>query len=255
MVQRLSSAALGSLPGVAHGFFTRQGGVSEGIYRALNCGLGSQDDPDRVLENRSRVARALGGATDDVVTVHQIHSATAVAVTGPLARGALPRADGIVTRTRGVVIGALSADCAPVLFADGEAGVIGAAHAGWRGALSGIVEATVSAMEAMGARRDRIRAAVGPCIGPAAYEVGDEFKAQFLAADPSSDRFFSHGGAKPHFDLPGFVHARAVAARLAQVDAVAPCTFANDSQFFSFRRSQKAGEPDYGRHISAIVLA
>jgi YfiH family protein len=221
----------------------------------LNCGLGSQDDPVCVIENRAKVSAALGGSFGGVVTMHQVHSATAVVITAPIARASLPKADGVVTRTRGLVIGALAADCAPVLFADGEAGVVGAAHAGWRGALGGIVEATVKAMVDLGARREHIRAAVGPCIGPAAYEVGTEFKAQFLAQDARSSRFFMDGPDKPHFDLPAYVLSRILAAGVGHADRVAPCTFANESEFFSFRRSQRAKEPDYGRHISAIVLA
>lgn len=253
--QPITASILAALPGVRHGFFGREGGVSDGIYASLNCGLGSRDEPERVLENRARVCDALGGRGRQVVTVHQVHSATAVAIDGPIARDALPHADGVVTRTPGLVIAALAADCAPVLFADAEARVVGAAHAGWRGAVGGVAEATIAAMEGLGARRANIRAAVGPCITQPAYEVGEDFRVTVLGLDPTAAGFFAAGPAKPHFDLPGYLGARLGRAGLAEVVVTALCTFENESNYFSYRRSQKRKEPDYGRHISAIVLA
>ena len=257
MTEPLTASCLAALPGVRHGFFTRRGGVSAGIYASLNCGHGSQDERAAVSENRRRVASALGqGEGGHVLTLHQVHSATAVVVDRPIPREALPKADALVTRTPGLVVGALAADCTPVLLADGEAKVVAAAHAGWRGALTGVLEATIAAMEGLGAARARIVAAVGPCISQPAYEVGPEFEAQFLAADPTNARWFQRArpDARPHFDLPGFVAGRLAAAGLAAVERRSPCTFANEAQFFSYRRTTKAREPDYGRQISAIVL-
>ncbi len=244
------------LPGIRHGFFTRDGGVSEGLYAGLNCGLGSSDDPARVLENRARVARHLGGTRPEVLTVYQVHSGTAVRADGPIARDALPKADAVVTKVHGLVIGILTADCTPVLFADPEAKVVGAAHAGWRGAVAGIVEATVGEMEMAGARRDRIRAAIGPTISQSAYEVGPEFEAEVLGLDPANRDFFTTPapGEKTRFDLPGFVDRRLAALGLAAVDRVSHCTYADESKFFSFRRTTHRSEPDYGRQISAIVV-
>jgi hypothetical protein len=244
------------LPGIAHGFFTREGGVSGGIYAALNCGLGSRDDTDAVMENRRRVARHLGAPSDHVVTLHQVHSDRTVVVDAPIPHGQLPRADALVTRTPGVVVGALAADCAPILFADPVARVVAAAHAGWRGAIGGILESTIAEMCRLGARPGRIRAAVGPCIGQSAYQVGPEFEAEFLAHDPANAAFFMRpaAGARPHFDLPGFVAARLSRAGLAAVGRQSPCTFTSESQHFSYRRMQRRGEGDYGRQISAIVL-
>jgi YfiH family protein len=256
MAEFLEAACLSSLAGVRHGFFTRRGGVSEGIYASLNAGLGSSDPRPHVLENRARVAAALGASRPAVITVHQVHSAEAIFVDRPFAEGQLPRGDAIVTRTPGLAIAALAADCAPVLFADVEAGLVGAAHAGWRGAFTGIVEATLAAMEREGADRSRIVAAVGPCINAPAYEVGPEFEARFLDADPANARFFEQAPTgRPHFDLPGYVHSRLLASGVACAERLTPCTYENESDFFSFRRSTHRSEPDYGRHISAIVLA
>ena len=241
-----------------HGFFTRQGGVSEGIYASLNCGHGSRDATERVSENRRRVARTLGQREpEQVITLYQVHSATALVVDRPIPRSDLPKADALVTRTPGVVVGALAADCTPVLLADGAARVVAAAHAGWRGALTGVLEATIAAMEGLGATRAGIVAAVGPCINQPAYEVGPDFEASFLAADQDSTRFFSRADphARPHFDLPGFVESRLRRAGLGAVERQSPCTFGNGGMFFSYRRTTKAGEPDYGRQISAIVLS
>ncbi len=258
MTEFLTARCLSGLAGIRHGFFTRAGGVSTGIYDSLNCGHGSDDAREAVTENRRRVAVALGQReAAQVLTLYQVHSATALVVDRALPREALPKADALVTRTRGLVVGALAADCTPVLFADPEAGVVAAAHAGWRGAFTGVLEATIATMEAEGARRASIRAAVGPCIGQDAYEVGPEFEAQFLAADPAYARFFRRASAeaRPHFDLPGFVEARLQAAGLAAVERRSPCTFTNDSSFYSYRRTTRAKHPDYGRQISAIVLA
>jgi hypothetical protein len=243
-------------PGVRHGFFTRQGGASRGLYASLNCGQGSADDRVAVTENRSRVARHLGGFADDVQTVHQVHSADAVIVDTLTPRDELAKADALVTKTRGLVVGILTADCGPLLFADPEARVVGAAHAGWRGAFSGIAEATVAAMETLGADRRRIRAALGPCISGKNYEVGAEFVADFVARDAGNKRYFEtpKGKAKAHFDLPAFIRDRLTGLGLHSVEIVAPCTYENESLFFSFRRSTHRSEPDYGRQISAIVV-
>lgn len=240
------------LPGVRHAFFTRQGGVSEGIYAGLNVGLGSKDDPEAVAENRRRAAAHLGG---ELVTAYQVHSATALVVDGAWPAGP-PQADGVVTATTGVVCGALAADCAPILFADAEARVVAAAHAGWKGALTGVAESAIARMEGLGARRDRIVAAVGPCIGPASYEVGLEYVARFAEVDRDYQRFFSSGAApdKRQFDLPAFVLARLKAAGIARCEWIGRDTCAEPDHFFSNRRAFKQGEPDYGRLLSAIVL-
>jgi polyphenol oxidase len=257
MLNPLHAAGLSSLPHIRHGFFTREGGVSTGIYAGLNCGFGSNDDPHHVEENRARVARHLGSSTPRVLTLHQIHSALAVEVTGDIERAHLPKADAAVTRTRGLVIGTLAADCAPVLFADATAQVIGAAHAGWRGAVGGILEATVAAMVHLGARREHIHAAVGPCISAANYEVGPEFERDLVARHPAYAAFFSHVGAngRAHFDLPAFVAMRLRETGIGAIERQTPCTYANESLFFSFRRTTHRKEPDYGRQISAIVLS
>jgi len=251
----LTADRLAALPGIAHGFFTRHGGVSQGGYASLNCGLGSKDDPAAVRENRARVAAAL--AAESLLTAHQIHSATAVIVERAWSTEERPRADAIVTATPGLALGVLTADCAPVLFADAEAKVVGAAHAGWRGAIGGVLEATLAAMERLGASKARIEAAVGPCIGQPAYEVGFDFEAEFLNRDPDSAQFFARpqadSGARPHFDLPGYASHRLSRAGIAPVQA-APCTYAQAEHFFSYRRSQARKEADYGRQISAIVL-
>ncbi|HRN89635.1 peptidoglycan editing factor PgeF [Hyphomicrobium sp.] len=257
MLSPIEADNLSILPGIRHGFFTRQGGASRGLYASLNCGAGSKDDPVAVVENRARVAERLGSVMDDVQTIYQIHSGTAHAVERLQPRDELPKADALVTRTRGLVIGVLTADCAPVLFADAEAGVVGAAHAGWRGAIGGILEATIALMEENGADRSRILAALGPTIGPKSYEVGPEFVAEFEAADPANARFFTipKGRTTPHFDLPSFVLDRLGGLGLRGIERQAHCTYENESMFFSFRRSTHRKEPDYGRQISAIVVA
>jgi YfiH family protein len=253
---RIRATPLSKCDGVRHGFFTRQGGVSGGIYGTLNCGPGSRDEPDDVRRNRALVAVALGVGADLLLTLQQCHTAEAVVVDAPWS-GNAPEADGIVTATPGLAIGILTADCAPVLFCDPEARVIGAAHAGWRGALSGIVGATVAAMEQLGARRERISAAIGPAISQKAYEVGADYQASFLAEAPESGGFFAtdESSGEPHFDLAGYVSERLAGAGVAVVTDLGLCTYCDETRFFSYRRSQHHGEPDYGRQISAIVLA
>ncbi|MDX1484109.1 MAG: peptidoglycan editing factor PgeF [Alphaproteobacteria bacterium] len=243
--------------GVKHGFFTREGGTSGGIYASLNAGPGSGDSPDRVAANRARAAAGLGLDPARLVTAHQVHSADVVRVDGPWETDDAPRADGLVTALPGLGLGVLAADCAPVLLADGAGGVIGAAHAGWRGALAGIIDATVAAMEDLGARRSRIAAAIGPCIGQASYEVGPEFPAPFLAETPENDVFFRAAPRDGHylFDLGGFVAARLAGAGLGPVAPPGFDTCAQERRFFSYRRSILRGEPDYGRNLSLIALA
>ncbi len=239
--------------GVRHAFFTRQGGVSTGIYAGLNVGVGSGDDPAAVQENR-RLAAAHFGARN-LVTAYQVHSAETRIADGPWAADP-PQADGVITATPGVVCGALAADCAPVLIVDPEARVVAAAHAGWKGALTGVVEDAVTRMIGLGARRDRLRAAVGPCIGPRSYEVGLEFLDRFTAVDPGHARYFSVGAApdKRQFDLPAFVLARLAAAGVRTAEWIGRDTCAEPDLFFSNRRAFKQGEPDYGRLLSAIML-
>jgi YfiH family protein len=247
------TSTLLDLPGVRHGFFTRRGGVSQGIYESLNVGLGSRDDPAAVQENRRRAGAHFGAA--GIVTCYQVHSAVAVVAEGPWPDAA-PEADAVASRTAGVVCGALAADCAPVLLADPQARVVAAAHAGWKGALTGVVEAAIRQMEELGARRERLRAAVGPCIGPESYEVGKEFLDRFAAADPAYARFFAPGvsAEKRMFDLPGFVLARLRAAGVEACEWVARDTCAEEALFFSNRRAFHRGEADYGRLLSAIML-
>jgi hypothetical protein len=257
MLEPFTADCLSILPGIRHGFFTRQGGVSSGLYRSLNCGAGSNDDRVLVIENRSRVAQHLGSSHGDVVTLYQVHSAEALIIDRPMAREDLPQADALVTKRRGLAIGVLTADCAPILFADPRAKVVAAAHAGWRGALSGVVEATIQKMLELGAAKRDIRAAVGPCISQAAYEVGPEFEAEFTSKNSALACFFIRkpGHPRPYFDLPGFVQSRLKALDLATIEMAAHCTYANESLFYSYRRSQHRREPDYGRQISAIVVA
>lgn len=254
MLDPYVTSNLSGLPGIAHGFFTRHGGVSEGIYAGLNCGLGSNDDRAAVRENRARVQAHLGASC--LLTAHQVHSATAIVVTGAWADEERPKVDAIVTATPGVAVGALSADCAPVLFADPEARVVAAAHAGWRGAVGGIVEAAITEMEKLGAVRARIRTAVGPTIGASIYEVGPDFEREVLALDPAAAPRFHlpKAGARVHFDLPGYVADRLRRANVLVADETSPCTFNENPNYFSYRRSRARQEPDYGRQISAIVL-
>jgi purine-nucleoside/S-methyl-5'-thioadenosine phosphorylase / adenosine deaminase len=259
-LQPFEARNLAALRGIRHGFFTRAGGVSTGLYASLNCGLGSNDDKNLVLENRMRIGQHLGGNDElgsGVVTLYQEHGTTAFEVSRPPSRDALPHADAVVSVTPGLVIGVLTADCAPILLADPEAGVVAAAHAGWRGAFNGIVDSAVREMERLGARREHISAAVGPCISQSAYEVGPEFEATFLAHDPANSVFFVRKDvdARPHFDLPGFVAKRLSEAGVSNVENLSLCTSENESLFFSYRRKTHRGEADYGRQISAIVVA
>jgi len=250
----LTSKLLQRAPGVRHGFFTRQGGVSTGVYESLNVGVGSRDDPEAVQENRARAASVLGARPDHLLTGYQIHSAIAVVADRPWTQR--PEADAVASRTPGLMLGALSADCAPVLMVDPEARVIASAHAGWKGALGGIVQAAVEAMAALGAEPGRILAAVGPCIAPTSYEVGLEFLETFSRDAPGSGRYFSPGHApdKRQFDLPAFVLDRLAAAGVAEAEWIGRDTYAEDGLFFSNRRAVHRGEGDYGRLLSAIML-
>ena len=252
---RIAAPALAALEGIEHGFFERDGGVSGGIFASLNTGLGSQDRREDVLENRRRVAQSLGVAPEHLLTLHQVHSADVVHVREPGdARGV--RADAMVTTVPGLALAALSADCAPVLLADGEAGVIGAAHAGWGGAFRGVLEATVEAMTGLGARRTAIRAVVGPCIAQASYEVGPEFQERFVSAEAANARFFVPSTRQGHhmFDLPGYALERLRAAGIEEPAWLGLDTCALAERFFSYRRSVYRAESDYGRQISAIAL-
>ena len=251
------ASSLTVIDGVRHGFFTRQGGVSGGLYASLNCGPGSRDDAASVVENRARVAEILGAEPGRLLSVSQKHSATAVIAEKPWDAGKAPEADAIVTATPGIAVGILTADCAPVLFCDGEARVVGAAHAGWRGALSGIVEATVEAMVGLGAKPERISAVIGPAISQKAYEVGSEYLERFLAEEPESSAFFitDEGSGEPHFDLSGYVGERLARAGVGTIADLGHCTYCEETRLFSYRRSQHRGENDYGRQISAILLA
>jgi YfiH family protein len=243
------------LGGVAHGFLGRRGGVSAGALAGLNVGFGSNDDRAAIAENRRRViAAVMPGA--ELATVHQVHSANVVHVQNPWPQEERPHADAMVTTRAGLLLGILTADCAPVLLADAEAGVIAAAHAGWRGALAGVTDATITAMEQSGARRDRIAAAVGPCITQASYEVDDAFRARFLDDDPDNAQFFIAGrSGKPHFDLNGYVAKRLSAAGLDKIETLNLDTYAEPDRFYSYRRATHRGEPDYGRQVSLIGLA
>lgn len=246
-----TARALASVP---HGFFGREGGVSTGAMASLNCGWGSGDDLSLITENRRRAAQALlPGAR--IVSPHQIHSAEVV-VAGDWPDDARPPADAVVTDRPVLLLGILTADCAPVLLADEQAGVVGAAHAGWKGALGGVTDATIDAMERLGADRSRIAAAVGPCIAHASYEVDHEFERRFLDADPENDRFFVEGPAsRPHFDLESYVLHRLASAGVTRVEALGLDTYADDAGFYSYRRSTHRAEPSYGRQLSLIGLA
>jgi YfiH family protein len=244
-----------TLEGARHGFFLRGGGVSAGLYESLNCGPGSADRPEAVAENRARAAAALGVAAERLLTCRQTHSARAIRVSAPWS-GEPPLADALVTTEPGLAVAALAADCAPALFVDREAGVVAAAHSGWAGALGGVLEATLDAMAAAGARRSRVQVVVGPCISQRAYEVGPEFVDRFIADDPDNARFFAAGaGDRAQFDLPSYALSRLRAAGVADASWLGLCTHGAPDKCFSFRRSRQAGEPDYGRMISAIRLS
>jgi len=252
----LQASSLAALGNIRHAFFTRAGGVSHGLYASLNGGPGSHDAPANVAENRARMAAALGVARDALITAYQIHSPDVVTAERPWPPHERPRVDAIVTRTSGLAIGVTTADCGPVLFADAQASVVGAAHAGWRGAFTGVLEATIAAMERLGADRPRIVAALGPMIRQANYEVGPEFVVRFEAATAENARFFRPSARADHalFDLPGYIAARLLAAGITAVEDLGVCTYADETRFFSFRRTTHRQEPDYGRHINAIAL-
>lgn len=251
----ITSPDLAHEPGIRHAFFTREGGVSTGIYASLNGGLGSNDDQGDVAENRARMAAHLRVDRDKLISVHQVHSPDVEIVTGPWP-AERPKADAMVSIAHGVALGVSSADCGPILFADSEAGVIGAAHAGWKGAFAGIVGATVTAMEKLGARRERIIAVLGPTISAAAYEVGPEFIERFKGENATFARFFhaSERPARAMFDLPAFIAHRAQEAGIGRFIDLALCTYGDEQRFYSYRRATHRQEPDYGRLISAIVL-
>jgi len=253
----LQATSLSRFDRLRHGFFTRAGGVSQGVYASLNGGTGSNDAPEQVAENRARMAAALGVAPERLLTAYQVHSPDVVVAEAPWRRDNRPRADAIVTRTPQLAVGVSTADCGPLLFADAEAGVVGAAHAGWRGALSGVIDATVAAMEELGARRAHIVAALGPTIRQPNYEVGPEFVERFLAADPANARFFAPAARAGHamFDLSGYIAQRVERAGIGDFEDLGLCTYAEPERFFSYRRTTRLGEPDYGRHVNAIALA
>jgi YfiH family protein len=250
-VEVVRAVSLGDFP---HGFLGRRGGVSRGQLAGLNVGYGSSDEPTAIDENRRRaVAAILRGA--ELATVHQVHSAQVIQAERPWPQGQRPRADAMVADRPGLLLGILTADCAPVLFADAAAGVVGAAHAGWRGAIAGVTDSTVEAMERLGARRENIHAAVGPCIGQRSYEVDEEFRSRFVAHDAANSRFFAQeSGAKPRFDLEAYVVHRLIAAGVGEVEALNLDTYADAERFYSYRRATHAGEPDYGRQLSAIGI-
>ncbi|HEU0095919.1 MAG TPA: peptidoglycan editing factor PgeF [Rhizomicrobium sp.] len=253
-MKRLEAEAL-KLPGIAHGFFGLEGGVSEGLYASLNCGPGSKDAPEAVAENRRRVSEALGAGS--LVSLSQIHSAIVHILPFEGAKDEMrPEGDAMVTATPGVALGILTADCAPLLLADAEARVIGAAHSGWKGAHGGVLEAALEAMEKLGAARGRITAAIGPCISQKSYEVGWEFRDKFLELGLRNRKFFTVSDRPGHyrFDLEGYAAHRLTAAGVGTVERLGVCTYPPENGFFSFRRTTHAGEPDYGRQISAIVL-
>jgi YfiH family protein len=256
MTGRVEAPGLGALAGIRHAFFTRDGGVSPGIYASLNAGVGSNDDPHNVAANRARMAASLGVAPKSFLTCYQIHSPDVVVAETPWSGEARPRADGIVTDRPGLAIGVSTADCGPVLFADPQARIVGAAHAGWRGALAGVTDATIAAMERLGAARARIVAAIGPMIRQPNYEVGPDLMDRFIAADPGNRTFFVPSARDGHFmfDLAGYVAARLSAAGIGRIDDLGACTYADSGQFYSYRRMTHRREADYGRHINAIVL-
>jgi polyphenol oxidase len=251
----LSSPLLSAIPGLRHAFFTRDGGVSDGIYGGLNGGLGSRDDPANVHENRRRMAELIGVLPAQFLSVHQVHSPDAVVATGPWQGPTRPKADAIVTRTEGLAIGITAADCGPILLVDPNARVIGAAHAGWKGALTGILESTIEAMEKLGAERNSMVAAIGPLIRQPSYEVGGEFVERFIESDADNAMFFLPAAREEHamFDLAGFIRMRLENAGVLMIDDLGVDTY-SDERFYSYRRSVHRQEPDYGRHVHAIIL-
>ncbi len=251
----ITADPLSALHRIRHGFFTRQGGVSTGIYASLNVGFGSDDTAENVAENRRRAMAAFDRSAPPLNTVHQVHSAIVARVEAPWDPADAPQADALVSAVPGVALGILTADCAPVLFADGDRKIVGAAHAGWRGAIGGVVEATVAAMEDLGARRSNIHAIIGPTIGARSYEVGPEFPAPFLAEDPENARFFTPSRRHGHqmFDLPGYLGRKLGALGLASANILPRDTCAEPDAFFSYRRATLTGESDYGRGLSVIM--
>ena len=251
----VKAGPLSALNGVRHGFFTRQGGVSTGIYDSLNVGFGSDDAAENVAENRRRAMAAFDRSAPPLNTVHQVHGRAVARVETPWEPADAPQADALVSAVPGIALGILTADCAPVLFADASGRIVGAAHAGWRGAIGGVVEATVAAMEALGARKSRIHAVVGPTIGPRSYEIGPEFPAPFLAEDPGHARYFAPSSRAGHqmFDLPGYLVGKLRALKLASATALPRDTCAEPDAFFSYRRATLTGESDYGRGLSTIM--
>jgi hypothetical protein len=251
----LASPLLAAIPGIRHAFFTREGGVSGGVYAGLNGGIGSRDDPADVRENRRRMAAQLGVTPENFLSVHQTHSPDALVATGPWVGPARPKADAMVTKSEGLALGVTTADCAPILFADARARVIGAAHAGWKGALTGILESTVDAMEKLGAERSGMVAAIGPLIRQPSYEVGSEFVERFIEADADNAAFFLPGERSGHamFDLAGYIRKRLENAGVLMIDDLGVDTY-SDERFYSYRRSVHRGETDYGRHVHAIAL-
>lgn len=252
----IQSDALSAFPNITHGFFTREGGISSGIYEGRNCGLGSDDLRSKVIENRGRTADDLGVPRDHLLTVYQVHSPNVIVADKPWATDAAPEGDALVTATRGLALGILTADCTPVLFADPEAGVIGAAHAGWKGAIGGVLEATLDAMTSLGAKPAQISCSVGPTISQANYEVGPEFQKQFVAEAPDNNIYFIPSARENHFqfDLSRFVADRLDRLGINSIDNINLCTYADATRFFSYRRTTHAGESDYGRQISSIAL-
>jgi YfiH family protein len=252
---KLGSPLLSAIPGLRHAFFSRDGGVSDGIYAGLNGGIGSNDDPANVAENRRRMAEQMGVTTEHFLTLFQVHSPDAVVTSAPWTTPSRPRADALVTRTEGLAIGVTAADCGPILFVDPNARVIGAAHAGWKGALTGIIESTVDAMETLGAERAGIVAAIGPLIRQNSYEVGNEFIERFVEADAENALFFIPAAREGHamFDLAGFIRMRLENAGVLMIDDIGVDTY-SDERFYSYRRSVHRKEPDYGRHVHAIAL-
>ncbi len=239
---------------LSHGFFTRRGGVSSSPYDSLNAGQGSDDDPANVAENRRRIALAIGAKPENLLSLWQCHSREVMIIDAPFKSGR-PKADGLVTKTKGLAISALAADCGPLLLADTRAGIIGACHAGWRGALSGITDSTIDAMESIGANRAHIHAVLGPCIGPSAYEVGPEFRGTFAGEDEAYDQFFNMGpNGRPFFDLKRFILMRLRRAGLTHIAAMPDCTYRQPEDYFSYRYNTHHSIADYGRNISAIML-
>ncbi|MFO1090544.1 MAG: peptidoglycan editing factor PgeF [Hyphomicrobiales bacterium] len=252
----IKSRRLSRVKGVSHGFFTREGGTSDGLYASLNCGFGSGDDKERVAANRARVAKKLAAAPERLLTVWQSHSPIVVQAREPWDVRKPPEGDAIVTNVPGLAVGVLTADCSPVLFADATMGIVAAAHAGWKGALGGVLEATLDEIEKLGGHRRHVTVAIGPTISQASYEVDDGFRKRFLDSEPGNHRFFAEGKREGHwqFDLPGYVRFRLEAVGVRTIEDLSICTYADEARFYSFRRTTHRGEQDYGRQISAIML-